>query len=78
MASIKKAEATLSPPLSSTESSDRDENYTFYKQHQGLEYTPEEAKRVLRKIDLRLIPLLFLIYMLQVSLLDFRFPNRKR
>jgi hypothetical protein len=78
MASIKEAEATLSPPLSSTGSSDRDENYTFYKQHQGLEYTPEEAKRVLRKIDLRLIPLLFLIYMLQVSLLDFRFPNRKR
>lgn len=68
MASQKDVEVTVSPPISSTTSSERDENYEFYKQHQGLEYTAEEAKRVLRKIDIRLIPLLFLIYMLQVRI----------
>lgn len=68
MASKKDFEVTESPPVSSTISSERDENYEFYKQHQGLEYTAEEAKRVLRKIDIRLIPLLFLIYMLQVRI----------
>jgi hypothetical protein len=67
MALQKEAEVTVSPPISST-SSERDENYEFYKQHRGLEYTTEEAKKVLRKIDIRLIPLLFLIYMLQVGL----------
>jgi hypothetical protein len=56
----------LSPPLSSTGSSGRDDNYEVYKQTRELEYTPEEAKKVLRKIDLRLMPLLFLIYLLQV------------
>ncbi|KAB8071867.1 major facilitator superfamily domain-containing protein [Aspergillus leporis] len=55
----------LSPPLSSTGSSGRDDNYEVYKQTRELEYTPEEAKKVLRKIDLRLMPLLFLIYLLQ-------------
>lgn len=67
MALQKEAGLTVSPPISSA-SSERDENYEFYKQHQGLEYTREEAKRVLRKIDIRLIPLLFLIYMLQVGI----------
>ena len=63
--SLKGVEAAVSPPLSST-TEERDENYDFFKQHQGLEYTREEAKKVLRKIDIRLMPLLFLIYMLQV------------
>lgn len=66
MASQKEAEATLAHPVPSKNSDQADENYDFYKQHQGLEYTPEEAKKVLRKIDIVLIPLLFLIYMLQV------------
>jgi hypothetical protein len=66
MASQKEAEATLAHPVPSKISDQVDENYDFYKQHQGLEYTPEEAKKVLRKIDIVLIPLLFLIYMLQV------------
>ncbi|KAH8432463.1 putative MFS transporter [Aspergillus melleus] len=63
--SQKEAEATTSSPLSSTASSDRDVNYDFYKQHQGLEYTSDEAKKVLRKVDSRLIPLMFVVYMLQ-------------
>lgn len=58
-------EAATSPHISSTASSDRDENYDLYAQNRGLEYTPEEGKRVLRKIDLQLIPLLFVIYMIQ-------------
>ena len=61
-----KIEATLSSVVTST-SSDRDDNNEFFKRHQGLEYTPEEEKKVLRKIDLHLIPLLFFIYLLQVS-----------
>lgn len=62
----KDVETTTSPPLSETASSDRDENYEFYDKNRGLEYTPEEAKKTLRKIDRRLIPLLFIIYMIQV------------
>jgi hypothetical protein len=64
--SEKELEAATSPALSTTASSDRDENYEFYRQNRGLEYTPEEAKKTLRKIDRRLIPLLFVIYMIQV------------
>ncbi|KAJ5091888.1 MFS general substrate transporter [Penicillium alfredii] len=65
ISSPKEIEATLSSSPISSNASDRDENYEFFKQHRGLEYAPEEAKRVLRKIDLQLIPLLFVIYMLQ-------------
>ena len=66
MALHKEADQSVSPSVSSEDSKQADENYDFYKRHQGLEYTPEEAKKVLRKIDVVLIPLLFLIYMLQV------------
>lgn len=58
-------EAATSQPISST-ASDRDENYDLYRQNRDLEYTAEEGKKVLRKIDLQLIPLLFVIYMIQV------------
>lgn len=65
MAELEKNLETASPPISST-LSECDENYAFYRQNRGLEYTPEEEKRTLRKIDLQLIPLLFVIYMIQV------------
>ncbi|KAJ1715495.1 MFS transporter [Aspergillus flavus] len=66
MGSTKDLETNVSSaPLSSAGSSDRDDNYEVYQQTRALEYTPEEAKKVLRKIDLRLMPLLFLIYLLQ-------------
>lgn len=61
----KQMEAATSQPISST-ASDRDENYDLYRQNRDLEYTAEEGKKVLRKIDLQLIPLLFVIYMIQV------------
>ncbi|KAE8384601.1 major facilitator superfamily domain-containing protein [Aspergillus alliaceus] len=66
MGSTKDLETNVSSPsISSTGSSELDDNYEVYQQTRGLEYTPEEAKKVLRKIDARLMPLLFLIYLLQ-------------
>ena len=49
----------------SANSEDRDDTYDVYKQSRGLETTPEEAKKVLGKIDSRLLPILVLTYMLQ-------------
>lgn len=49
----------------SAASQDKDETYDVYKQNQDLETTPEASKRVLRKIDTRLLPILILTYMLQ-------------
>jgi hypothetical protein len=46
---------------------DVDANYEFYREHRGLQYTPEEEKRTLRKIDMQLIPILFMIYLINVS-----------
>ncbi|GIJ90107.1 hypothetical protein Asppvi_009057 [Aspergillus pseudoviridinutans] len=60
-----KVEAHVHSSLSSHPSADKDDSYDVYTQTRGLEYTPGEAKKVLRKIDTRLIPLLFVIYMLQ-------------
>jgi len=42
-----------------------DDNYELYKNARDLEAEPAEIKRVLRKIDLRVIPILFFTYMLQ-------------
>lgn len=42
-----------------------DDNYELYKNGRDLEIDPAEAKRVLRKIDYRVIPILFVTYMLQ-------------
>jgi hypothetical protein len=60
---ISQANADSSP--SSSASSDLDDNYDLYKQQVGMESDPAEAKRVLRKIDLRVVPVLFVIYLLQ-------------
>lgn len=43
----------------------QDDNYDIYQRYRGSEFTPEEEARVLRKIDIRLIPLLFGIYLIQ-------------
>lgn len=52
------------PDSSSTSSRDLDDSYDVYKQSQDDEIPPEEAKSVLRKIDLRVMPILFCTYML--------------
>jgi hypothetical protein len=43
----------------------KDDAYDVYKQHEDVEITEEESKRVLRIIDIRVMPLLFLMYALQ-------------
>lgn len=59
------APAPESPQISSTAPSDLDESYEIYKQHAGEGVSALEAKKVLRKIDLRLVPALWLLYLLQ-------------
>jgi sugar phosphate permease len=54
-----------SPRLSSEASSQLDDTYEAYKKNQGLEIDAVEAKKVLRKIDIRVVPILFFIYLLQ-------------
>ncbi|KAI9932314.1 hypothetical protein ASPWEDRAFT_51020 [Aspergillus wentii DTO 134E9] len=51
--------------ISSTHSQERDDSYDIYKRYRGNDYTPEEAKAVLRKIDVRVVPILFVIYLIQ-------------
>ncbi|KAI1109495.1 allantoate permease [Nemania sp. NC0429] len=46
-------------------SRDLDENYEFFKVRHEVEATPEEIKKVVRKIDYHIVPILFLIYFLQ-------------
>jgi hypothetical protein len=55
-----------SPDLSS-ESSVRglDDNYEIYKKQQDVVYDEGEVKRVLKKIDYRIVPILFMSYLLQ-------------
>lgn len=54
-----------SPPLSSTASSTLDDTYEAYKANQGNVTLPAEAKKVLSKIDRRVVPILFFTYLLQ-------------
>jgi sugar phosphate permease len=49
-------------PVSSTHV---DDNYELYKSARDVEIDPAEAARVLRKVDLRIMPILFITYMLQ-------------
>jgi hypothetical protein len=62
--------AIQEPSLQSSDKSvdvvkDVDESYAIYAQHAEEDVSPAEAKSVLRKIDLRLIPVLWLLYLLQ-------------
>ncbi|KAK2793457.1 hypothetical protein FQN50_010001 [Emmonsiellopsis sp. PD_5] len=54
-----------SVPVSSISSQALDDSYDVYKKTYDLQVTPEEAKKVLRKVDMRLLPILTLTYMLQ-------------
>jgi sugar phosphate permease len=55
------AEERISPATTA----DLDASYETYKSHEGSSIDPAEAKRVLRKIDMRIVPILFVIYLLQ-------------
>ena len=54
-----------SPPASSETSSKYDDTYEAYKRNQDTQIDAVEAKKVLRKIDIRIVPILFFIYLLQ-------------
>ncbi|KAF2739507.1 MFS general substrate transporter [Polyplosphaeria fusca] len=54
-----------SPTTTSAVSSTLDDAYEAYKRSDGFEADPSETKRVLRKIDFRIVPILFLTYLLQ-------------
>ncbi|CZR63034.1 related to DAL5-allantoate and ureidosuccinate permease [Phialocephala subalpina] len=56
---------SLGPDDISPAHAHQDENYELYKHSKEVDYDPAEAKRVLRKIDYRIIPILFVTYMLQ-------------
>lgn len=49
-------------PISSTH---LDDNYELYKSSRDVEIDAADARRVIRKIDLHIIPILFMTYMLQ-------------
>ncbi|KAJ4523287.1 hypothetical protein HRR78_000783 [Exophiala dermatitidis] len=49
----------------STKSAELDDNYDLYKRSDEQELDLAESKRVLRKLDLRIVPILFLIYLMQ-------------
>jgi hypothetical protein len=51
--------------ISPAASTHLDDNYELYKHAKDIEADPAELKRVLRKIDFRIIPILFVTYMLQ-------------
>ena len=53
------------PPISAAASSYLDDSYDIYKRNQGVEINPEEAKKLLRKIDMRIAPVLFITYLLR-------------
>ena len=61
----KTAEVIEPTPTTSETSSALDDTYDAYKKSQGIEIGEEEAKKTLRKIDRRIVPILFFIYMLQ-------------
>lgn len=50
---------------SATSSRDLDETYEVYKQQDARDVDPDEERRVLRKIDWHVLPLLMGTYMLQ-------------
>lgn len=51
--------------ISPASTADLDTSYSAYKSHEGSPIDPAEAKRVLRKIDMRIVPILFVVYLLQ-------------
>jgi hypothetical protein len=46
-------------------SSDLDDDYHLYKRSDDQELDPVESSRVLRRLDYRIVPILFLIYLMQ-------------
>lgn len=62
---FKGEDVTSTIPASSSISPDIDDSYEAYKSLGSREVDTVEAKRVLRKIDMRIVPILFGTYLLQ-------------
>lgn len=59
-------EFSTTSPASSVRSKDLDDAYILYKNAgDSADYNATEAKKVLRKIDYRIVPVLFVVYLLQ-------------
>ena len=54
-----------SPAPPSDTSSQLDDTYEAYKSNKGVGIDPAEAKQTLKKIDTRIVPILFFAYLLQ-------------
>ena len=63
--SIEPQAPAILPPDSPALSGQYDDNYALYKQHAEGDIDLIEAKKVLRKLDRRIVPILFLVYLLQ-------------
>lgn len=59
------ASASVDQGIESSSDESLDDSYQVFKATEDLQVDPAEAKRVLRKIDLRVVPVLFFTYMLQ-------------
>ena len=62
---ISHSPATSDQDISPALPSHVDDEYQTYKNAREIEADPAELKRVLRKIDYRIVPILFVTYMLQ-------------
>lgn len=60
----KSSSADDKPVLEASER-DLDDTYAVFREGEGLEFDEQDAKKVLRKIDYRIVPILFVTYLLQ-------------
>lgn len=59
------ASASVDHGVESSSDDSLDDSYQVFKATEDLQVDPAEAKRVVRKIDWRVVPVLFITYMLQ-------------
>lgn len=59
------ASSSVDGGVESSSDESLDDSYQVFKATEDLQVDPAEAKRVLRKIDWRVVPVLFVTYMLQ-------------
>lgn len=62
---ISHSPATSDDDISPASAAQVDDEYQTYKNAREIEADPAELKRVLRKIDYRIVPILFVTYLLQ-------------
>lgn len=59
------ASSSVDQGIESSSDESLDDSYQVFKATEDLQVDPAEAKRVVRKIDWRVVPVLFVTYMLQ-------------